>query len=248
MRPTDSATTGMTPTFLPQLRTIDIADCVHPCGFRYGRGEFNPYENYVVGLARGEPLQALRDRFTDFLVHYRPRDLGEALGVRTSRPIPMWLLPWKSWLKLGQQGAWRDSPDDVVDLLSYFSGRGIRKKRIEEEFSWLERAWRAIRDHGYQPRQHTFVCVHELRGSEGSRFIVTDGNHRLSAMAALGLREVQVRQPALFCSRRARAQWWPLVLSRHVTMPDALALFDAYFDGNAVPIRAAAPADLLEDD
>ena len=77
-------------------RTVAIADCVHFCAYRYGRGETNPYEQYAIGLAAGDPLDAVRSRFVDYLQHFRPRDLGEALGVDLSRAYPLWALPWRS--------------------------------------------------------------------------------------------------------------------------------------------------------
>jgi hypothetical protein len=228
-------------------RAVAIANCVHYCGFRYGRGEFNPYENYIVGLANGVSREILRTRFVDFIRHYRPHDLGEALGVRTERVIPLWLLPWKSWRKLMRPGGWSESPTSVVDIMTHFSPKGILLSHIMQEYRWLEQAWKNISRNGYQPKWYSYIEVFELRGTHESRFIVVDGNHRLSALAALGQSEVWVRRMPWAIAHRSRARYWPLVISGHVSPGDALRIFDAYFCGNATCHRAPVPAEILND-
>jgi hypothetical protein len=227
------------------IREVAIADCVHFCGFRYGRDEFNPYENYIRGLVAGKTLAQVRERFVDFVRYYRPRNLGEALGVATTKQVPLWWLPWKSWLKLMQPGAWQESTDDVLDILTYFSPRGIEWSRIEEEFFWMERALRTMSKPGYQPEKFGYIDVFELRGNESSRFLVIDGNHRLSALYATGQQRALVRQRPFHLANRKHAWLWPLVLSKHVAHRDALSIFDAYFAGNHNPCRAKLPAPLL---
>jgi hypothetical protein len=226
-----------------RVREIPIAKCVHYDGFRYGRNELNPYENYITGLSRGADIGELRMRFSDFLQHYRPVTLGDALGVATRRPVPLWLLPWKSWRKLFRPGGWQESPVDIPDILTHFSPAGIPLSMLEREYFWLERAWASIESNGYIPERHSYIDVFELRGESDSRFIVVDGNHRLSALAALGHETVVVRQGYLSCARRRLSRFWPLVLSGHVSVDDACTLFDAYFYGgerarseNAAPI------------
>ncbi|MER2513611.1 MAG: hypothetical protein ABTQ25_14530 [Nitrosomonas ureae] len=228
------------------IREIAISDCVHYCGFRYGRNEFNPYENYITGLSKGYLLHELQERFIDFIRHYRPQDLGAALGVTTSRSIPLWLLPWKSWRKLLRPNGWQESPADVIDILTHFSPQGVARHFIEREFVWLERAFKTIRDQGYLPEQYGYIEVFELRGQIESRFLVIDGNHRLSALHALGVVRVRARQSLLFRACRNRARFWPLVLSGHVPHGDALAIFDSYFQGNQRPHRSSVPALLLD--
>jgi hypothetical protein len=232
-------------SLLPQQIRVPISECVHFCGFQYGRGAPNPYENYVSGLVRGAPKSDLRSNFIDFLRYYRPLDLGEALGISTRRSVPLWLLPWKSWNKLRRKGAWRQSLDEIVDILTYFSPAGIRYSRIIEEFGWLESALDSMQISGYLPKQHSFITVFELAADGESRYIVVDGNHRISALAALGETNVIVRKFPLATARRANASWWPLVLSGHVSRADALAIFDAYFAGNLIPYRSETPARVL---
>lgn len=227
------------------IREVALADCVHFCGFRYGRNEFNPYENYILGLVAGEPIVKSRERFVDFVRHYRPRYLSEALGVATSKPVPLWWLPWKSWLKLLRPGGWQESTADILDILTYFTPSGVEWHRIEEEFFWMERALTTMSDPGYLPERFGYIDVFELRGEDVSRFLVIDGNHRLSALHALGHKRVVVRQRPFHCVCRKHARFWPLVLSGHVSYEDALTIFDLYLSGNHNPHRSKEPTPLL---
>ncbi len=230
---------------LTRIRRIAIGDCVHYCGFPYGRNAFNPYENFITGLSRGMDVEALKASFVEFLRFYRPADLGTALGVITRSPVPLWWLPWKSWRKLWKREGWHDTPAEVIDVMTQFSSIGIPRSLVEHEFHWLQRAWDSIRQKGYRPTEHAYIQVHELRHASSSRYIVIDGNHRLSALAALGYSEVEVMQHRLAVTSRHHVRLWPLVLSGHVHPGDALAIFDAYFIGNDRPCRSAIPAELV---
>ena len=95
------------------------------------------------------------------------------------------------------------------------------------------------------PKQHSYINVFELRRGDDCRCLVLEGNHRRSALAALGHKEIMVAQHFFSSARRANARYWPLVLSRHILHADALTIFDAYFTGNHVPARSTLPADLV---
>ncbi len=144
------------------IREVRIADCVHFCGFRYGHAELNPYEIASSGLPRASPARSCGNS-QQFLQTFRPKDLGEALGVATGASVPLWLLPWKSWRELRQPRGWQDSPLDVVDIITHFDPQGIRRSQIEQEYGWLEGAWSNIRDHGYLPEKHSYVSVSNCR-------------------------------------------------------------------------------------
>src|SRR5688572_26666666 len=99
---------------------VPINECVHYCAFRYGCGAFNPYENYAFALTRGEPVVEARERFVDFLRHYRPRTLGEALGLELTRDYGLWQFPWLKGVRAsnGIPHGWADDPDDFPDIIT----------------------------------------------------------------------------------------------------------------------------------
>lgn len=229
--------------------TVPVADCVHYGAFRYGRREFNPYENYAVALAAGGDMAAARARFVEFLEHYRPEDFGAALGVELSRPQPLWRYPWAPEPDEGEATpGWLENPADAPDILTYFSRRGILRTRIDEEFGWLERAFNSIREHGYQPGRFAgHLEARKLVALDGSvRYLITDGNHRLSALAALGQRTVVVRYRWRMTVKERALPQWPLVRSGLYSAEDARSVLRVYFDGNRRPRTTEEAAQVID--
>jgi hypothetical protein len=224
-----------------RVRTVPVRDCVHYCGFRYGRGEFNPYEQYIRGILSGVPRATLRADLRDFLVHFRPKDLGEALSVPLERPPPLWQLPWRRIDATTPRG-WRDTAAEIPDVLTHFSVQGVPEQRIIDEHGWLEGAWAAIGREGYQPERYSYIRAFELQGEARSAYLVADGNHRLSCLAAMGQDKVKVILAPVRTARRRLSAIWPAVREGRIAEADALRIFDAYFRGNPTPHRAPTPA------
>ena len=225
-------------------KIVPINNCVHFCAYRYGRQEPNPYEQYAHLLAAGRPVDTIRRQFVEFLMHYRPECLGQALGIALSQSYPLWFLPWRRPRPALANPGWVDRPENVVDVMAFFAPAGIPRSGLEREFDWSENAFNSIRAFGYQPKQHSYVTVRELRQDACSAYLVLDGNHRLSAISALGAShvEVRVRQPRV---NRGSVERWPLVRHRLMSVEDALLVFDAYFTGNTSPLQQAQPADIV---
>ncbi|HEY4246047.1 MAG TPA: hypothetical protein VGM64_04270 [Lacunisphaera sp.] len=229
---------GFISPLLTRREEIPISSCVHYCGFRYGRGEFNPYENYVIALSNGESLQQVRERFEDFLQHYRPENFGEALGISLTRAYPMWEFPWfPRSVRSCEKGGWFNSPSDVPDIITHFSKAGISRHRIDEEFSWLERAYFSIREVGYQPSRFAgHISALKLINDDGdSRYLILDGNHRMSALVALGISRVTVAYRIHMTVRVSRYAKWPQVVAGFYSKEDARRVFEVYFLGNLSP-------------
>jgi len=236
--------------WLAREETVRVADCVHFAAFRFGRGELNPYENYTVALSRRTQVADVRARFEEFLRGYRPVNMGEALGVRLSGEHGLWQFPWarRPFAATGTRPGWHDNPADVPDILTHFSARGILRSRIEQEFRWLEAALHSIREHGYQPQCYSgHPQARRLVAADGSaRYLMHDGNHRLSALAAMGHTEVVVCFVPRMDVHEADLPCWWRVADGSYEPDDARRVFRAYFDGNPAPHTTGEPAVLLE--
>lgn len=231
--------------WLARPETVPVADCVHFAGFRYGRQEVNPYENYVSALVQGEAVERVRREFVGFLQHYRPRHLGEALGVKLEREYPLWCYPWSRW---SPTPGWRENPAELPDIITHYSPRGILRSRIDEEFGWLERCLASIRQHGYKPAQFSGDPeARRLVALDGIvRYVIHDGNHRLAALGALGVKTVVVRQVPLMSVREEDLGRWPGVASRRFTLGDARVIFRAYFEARKKARTTDEPVRVIE--
>ncbi|MET0285509.1 MAG: hypothetical protein ABW352_13600 [Polyangiales bacterium] len=192
-------------------------------------------------MAQGEPERA-RAAFLDFLRHYRPRTFGEALGVRLSRDYPLWQFPWK-W-PLRAPHAWIEQPEQVVDVMTHFSPHGIARSCVEREYAWHQHAHERMRDVGYRPSFTSYARAIILRSQQRSAYLLTDGNHRASALSALGVTSLAVVALRGRTVHRDQVERWPLVRLGRMRADDALAIFDAYHHGNQAPARSE-PAPLV---
>jgi len=226
------------------VREVPIKDCVHYCAYRYGRGEPNPYERYAVSLARKVPVADIRAAFVDAVSRYRPRNLGEALGVKLSKSYPLWWLPWRTPRQVKQSSGWVDTPDEVVDIMTHFAEEGVPRGLLESEFHWHESAFLSVRDRGYLPDSYGYITARELR-AEKTSYLLMDGNHRLSSLSALGSEFVRVKLPRGTRVIRSSAEKWPLVRAGMMTLDDALSVFDAYQVGNRSPM-STEPAKIVD--
>lgn len=230
---------------------VAIKQCVHYCGFRYGHGEYHPYETYIARLHHGEPLEDIRAQFIDFLLHYRPQDFGQALGVCLSRSYPLWAYPWATpWAfhRARLSGGWRSYASRLPDVLTHFSAEGISRRLIEKEYGWLHGAYEAIVREGYRPERHGFPSALKLRRADGrDAFLVLDGNHRISTLSTLGYRSVVIEHDPRRTVCAADVAGWYGVRSGLYSIEDATKVFEAYFHGNsrfrtgAVDVPAIVP-------
>ena len=105
---------------------IPINQCVHYGSFRYGLGNYNPVERYICDVTQQRPLIQARGDFIQFLLHYRPRHMGEALGAeKVSQFYPLWQYPWDviDWQQ--PYDAWGQTPQSCPDIMTHFSETGI---------------------------------------------------------------------------------------------------------------------------
>jgi hypothetical protein len=216
---------------IADIFSIQISQCRHYCAFKYGDASFNPYEQYITGLHLQKPISTLREDFEFFLVHYRPRNFGEALGIEISTDIPLWIYPWNSQENFNPKNGWLDDIDKVSDIITHFCSQGIKRSSIQKEYFWLERAYNSILNNGYQPNQNSYIEVFELKKNKENVFIVKDGNHRLSALAALGYKEVIVKRYRSNRMNERDLEKWGQVKSGLYSKSEVLALFDIYFSG-----------------
>lgn len=249
MRPYLQRLASLRDTFKRTERvSIAIAQCIHITGFRYGTGAYHPYETYVCGLHQGRDLAALREQFIMFLRNYRPSNVHEALGITLERSYPLWSLPWRSAIAARlSAGAWLRDPEESPDLLTHFSDRGIPVYRITEECFWLERAYYRIASRGYLPEVHgNYIKTQQLLARTGdTRYLVHDGNHRVSALAALGETHVLAELRTADTVKETSMRTWPMVRNGCYTPSDALAVFSAYFSTNTIYSMTDRSADVL---
>lgn len=228
---------------LEPVKTVRIQDCYHFRGFRYGGFGNNPYEDYIVGLANGEPLPRLRAAFARLMLEYRPRTMSEALDLDIGA-WPAWQLPWNAWRRTPRPPI--VDPRDNPDIVCHFCAAGVLASHINREFGWLEGAYATISARGYQPERFGYIRCIELIAPGRSAYLVLDGNHRLSALHAMGTRNVKVQTSSGV--RRDQAERWPAVRVGRHSLTEALRIFDRYFELDNRALKPMNSGQLIVDE
>ena len=233
-----------TPDEETQTIRIPVHLCRHFCGFRYGCDSFNPYENYIVGLSRGVPERELQLKFEEFILWNRPRNFAELLGIPIDPSIPLWSFPWGP--PAPKNTGWHLGLNELPDILTHFCEEGVKRSRMTEEYLWLRRAYESIKQNGYRPDEHNYITVVEMTDGVTNCYVLEDGNHRLSALVALDVKEVLVQyQPSKTVSL-VNVHAWRQVKGGHYQAGDAERVLRAYLQGvNDFP-RSSTPATILD--
>lgn len=227
---------------------IPLDTCVHYTGFRYGLNEYNPLENSALDLYNGLSLIEVRRRFVDFLRYYRPCHLGEALGITLERRCSLWAFPWRvlSDADRSLTFGWHEKPEEIEDIITHYSEKGILSYLIDREFFWQERALRSIMENNYRPKHYSYVRTLELRRKDhSSAHILLDGNHRVSALSAIGAKSLVVLRDKSMVIYESNLEEWPEVRNGIISHIDAQSIFDAYFKGNNCWRTSRKPASII---
>lgn len=228
------------------IHSIPVSACRHYRGWRYGGFGNNLYEDYIFGIENGASISDLRLTFSRRIFGIRGHNMGELLGIALSKTYVPWIYPW-SW-----NSAFEHRKEFLAaqnpDIVCHTSPDGILSSHINREFQWCETALSSIKKFGYKPEAYGFIRVLRLIGNKNdASYLVIDGNHRLSALVAIGIPHTNA-----FVAGTIRLDhlWrWPGVMLRKFQKEDARAIFQRYFAAENTPIaEAEIDCRLIEDE
>ncbi len=208
-----------------KIELIAIKDCRHFRGYRYGLYSNNIYEDYIVGISRGVDLQVLRLQFVKRIIGTRTTNFAETLGIVLSKKAQNWDYPWNMRTTKTDFTAFNNP-----DIVCHTSTDGkILISHLNREFTWLENAFANIKNEGYLPEKNSYITVLKLVSQEKNSYIVLDGNHRISTLAALGISHCKMRVLTKFLLHENLHYLWFGYLFRQYTTQDSLSIFLRYF-------------------
>lgn len=200
------------------------------------------------GLHRAGVLQAMVDVLAPYYTRVRPPHAADWLGLGPDAPAellaaPPWgaVFPWRA----RSVASYRQAYEDAALAENRAVGREVgisdgwlfcgpvsdEKMGIEAERILF--VLRRIAEGGYQRHDghDGDVRATALVNDSGDwRWLITAGNHRASAAAALGLAAIPVRVNLVIS--RADVAHWRQVAQGLFTPAQALAVFDRFFDAS----------------
>lgn len=139
------------------------------------------------------------------------------------------------------------SPYNNPDIVCHFSPGGVLASHINREFFWLERAYTAMRS-GYIPDRFGYITAFKLTSAKGTRYVVLDGNHRISALHSIGKSRVLVNVIRTVPMSEILLPVWPGVLSRNFSIQDSSSILSRYFYDDNLTLPEDARQEILYDE
>lgn len=221
-----------------EIADVEIANCSSFLGFAFAPQGWNPlvaslheYISDPVLTYENSSLGRLHRSFT-------PHTLQELFfGMeQRERLYPLCNLPPSRKL---YRYIWEVNQRRIAPLLGqttiqsdnyYFGPQSAHKGAAE--FSRLLDVYEKIKDEGYAPCKYGFITGYFMADDRSYRFIVGSGNHRMAALAAMGVTTVRVQlhsHPAVI--HRRQLDDWTCERGGPFPRDTALALFEQMLHG-----------------
>jgi len=222
------------------IENISIKDCRHFRGYRYGLFSNNLYEDYLYDLKNNCDINEIRLKFIRRILGTRTTHFAETLGINLTKNYANWDYPWNA-LKTTSMF----SPSKNPDIVCHASQNGVLVSHINREFKWLEDAYLSIGNNNYLPKLYGYITVLRLKFNNRYSFLVLDGNHRISALAASGETHCLMNVFSNFSLNNKLWYLWFGLLFRGYAKIDAQAILSRYFWENNPVINESNDFSLL---
>ncbi len=198
------------------------------------------------GLHRPGVLEAMLECLQPYYCRVRPRHAADWLGLGDSahptlQAAPPWaaVFPWRARTVESYRAAYEQAAlaenravgrEVGIEDGWLFCGP-VSQAKMQIEAERILYVLRRIAEHGYQRHDGPDGDVRAtalVDDNGGWRWLITAGNHRASAAAALGMSSIPVRVNLVIS--RADVRHWRGVGAGLYSVPQALAVFDRYFD------------------
>jgi len=209
---------------------VEIEKCAGYRFPRFGPGGAHPLQLAAALYAKSGSTDAATRFLYDEIAKFRPMTLAQSLfDSNEARYAPLNTLP-----ALTIFHPWNRK----MQVVSGFLGQGsdtykaVSRAKLAAKVKALTTLVDSLARLGYRPEEFGFVRGYFLLRNSEYRFLLTEGTHRVSSLAALGYERIEVR-----LARRQAAvvdvadvDRWPHVRSGYCSRVLALQLVSRYFD------------------
>lgn len=181
---------------------IDISAVTSRVGFSYAKDGWHPFVQTLKEYAEDTDLKYEDSALARLYTQFRPGNVQEVLLDHINQPLK----PFCDWPPTNEliRGVWSLNRQSVGFYLKLFQYRPKSHGWIffgphdqeygEREFHRLISVYKSIKDKGYQSELTNAEPVNGyfLKKNSQFRFVLLQGNHRVSVLKSLGYSEVNV--------------------------------------------------------
>jgi len=205
------------------------------------------------GLGKNDHVRKIEDILRNYYENVVPRNAAEWIGIsfkdnHNFYNLPPWaaVFPWRarsieSYRKTYEKAAILENksvgyPDNDIYDGWLFCGP-VTNDKINIEAKRISLVLKSIKKKGYQRSNNKDgdAKATALVKEDGQwRWLITAGNHRVSAASALGYEQIPIRFNLVV--NRNQVDYWPHVVEGLYTRDEALLYFDMIFEGSTPSI------------
>lgn len=232
-------------TFVPQglqivssrseIVDVELSTCRDLQGFGYVRPHWHPFVAQIEQYTFNEDITYNESILRDFFHAFQPQNQYERYFGRQGKQSPPL---HKGWAPL----PWFNVKTKHIPLKPFQTRQGgnhFHGPNTEDfgtsELNRIITAYKLLKKNGYQPEIYPdgYIQGFFLKKGDDYRFVITEGQHRIAALAALGYRTVRCRMAPDShyprCVNIADIAQWPLVKQRMYSTVLANRMFHIFF-------------------
>lgn len=197
------------------------------------------------GLDHANTPEMMKDCLRHYYNHVQPQHAAEWLGMlpdseSSLKAAPPWgaVFPWRARSQASYQAAYEKAAyeENLVVGKKHGIEQGwlfcgpVSEEKIQIEAERILYVLRRISEEGYQRSNSSDGDVRAtalVDENNDWRWLITAGNHRAAAAAALGYSSIPVRVNLVIS--RQDVDWWKHVVEGLFTRDEALSIFDNFF-------------------
>lgn len=212
-----------------RIRLINIDQAVTIFGRQFSEEGFHPIVQTIKEYQNNEKISVENTSLYRYHNEFTPEDMCQAFGRESSMcDLPLFVFPW---------GRFRLGCNKLKDpLKSRFCGP-TELDRIQKEFLDSINLYLDIKNNGYQiiRRRSVIGGTFIINKNLDKRFIVLQGNHRMSALTALGHKKVLVYTMPGYLNKidENKIDSWEEVRRGNCSKNLALEIFRLFFNAES---------------
>ena len=169
---------------LLKIRLINLDQIVTIFGQGFTPGCNHPLVETIKAYKNNPKIKYTKTKLYTFHKNFAPKNTNEALGIKSKTTLPIFKYPW---------GYFRLNARKKSQITSGFCGPSS-DQLISNEFNKIISLYNDIKDNGYKTitKRSIIGGTFLIKNNGKKKFVVLQGNHRISVLSVLGQKKVLV--------------------------------------------------------
>jgi len=207
---------------------VSIEECCNPYAMRFGGEGWHFLVETLRELENNQNIPLQETILYQYHKQYCPTVIGEIFQSSELSKQYEFEYPWGNWKNKGPYG--RSKPFSETRYQGPSSDDFIKK-----QYDNIVSIYESMKIEGYRPLEYGFIGGTFLLSADQERlFVVHQGNHRMAALTALGVKKIKVVTIKGFIKNINEKQVdnWHYVKTGKWRKDDALKLFRSFYTEN----------------